>query len=63
MAEAFRHGRGVTQDNKEALKWYRKAAKNGPKGLVDESILKELTESVEEGRKRLVSKRENRLSW
>ena len=48
LAEALRYGRGVNQDKKEALKWYRKLANSGPEGLVTESMIKELRESVKE---------------
>jgi hypothetical protein len=37
----------VLQNKKEALNWYLEAAKNSPKGLVKEKIIKELTDSLE----------------
>ena len=51
LAEALWHGRGVSQDKKEALKWYRKLVKKGHKDLVDEDIIKKLSESHNEEEK------------
>jgi TPR repeat protein len=48
LANAYRNGEGVTKDNEQALKWYREVAKNGPRGLVNERIIRELTESVKQ---------------
>ncbi len=51
LAEAYHFGRGVAQNNKEALRWYRNAAQHGPKGLVDESVIEELAASIKAEKK------------